>query len=339
MRVLVIGSGAIGTFIGGVLASSGQDVTLMDLPPVVEALKAGGLEVGGLGRPIRERNFKAVPGIEGEEPFDLAVLAVKSYSTADAVASLPPGGAGLILTFQNGIGNEELLAKKFGREKVVAGSITYPVAFEGPGRVTVENSKGGLALSPLVPARNVAGLVEMFSNGGLDAVTVADYRGMKWSKLLLNLVCNATCAILGMGPGGIFSDRRLVRIEREQMLEALRVMGREEIPLLDLPGYAIRKMAAVFRYAPPSVLKLVMRGRIAKARGEKKPSLLLEMEKGSGKTEVEFMNGAVYRHSCSMAMKAPVNKILFETLSDIAKGFIPADEFRDRPEAFVNLFK
>lgn len=339
MRFLIIGSGAIGTLIGGVLQKAGHETVFFDLPEVAETIKKSGIRVEGLAGEISLSSVEAVSSVEGLDPFDGAVIAVKSYSTAAAIGVLGKNTARRVFSFQNGLDNEEMLAEKFGPENVVAGSITYPVTVLGPGHVRIENSRAGIGIGSVDIDGDVSDMASVFKGCGLNVVLAKDYRSLKWSKLLLNLVCNASCAILGMTPGEIFSDRRLVGIEREQILEALRVMDRRRIEVMDLPGYPVKKIATLYRLSPPSVLKLLMKKRIAGARGNKKPSLMLEMERNAEKTEVRFLNGSVYRHAFSAAIKAPVNKILYETLEDIAGGFINRDDFRGNPQNFLNLFK
>jgi 2-dehydropantoate 2-reductase len=339
MKILLIGSGAIGTFMGGVLSRSGMDVTFFDLPQVIEGLKSRGIRVTGLGEEIRITDVKAVTSVSEGDSFDLAIIAVKGYSTAASVRKIPADAFSQVLTFQNGIGNEEILAEKFSPDRVIAGSITYPVAYPEPGYVNIENLKAGIGLSPMAPGKKIKDLVKIFLDAGLCVSEYDDYRSLKWSKLLLNIICNATCAILGARPGEVFANRGLVRIEREQFLEALQVMREEKINVVDLPGFPVKLMAGIYSYLPPSVMKLIMQGHVARGRGDKKPSLLLELEKSSGETEVSFMNGAIYRHACKFAIPAPVNKILCETLEDVVKGNVDWDEYKGRPEVFINLFR
>jgi len=331
VKILIIGSGAIGSFIGGVLGHSGREVVFYDLPDVIERIKSTGVIVDGLGERMRIESPTAVSRIDKDDMFDLAVVSVKSYSTGAAVKDIPENAVKKVLTFQNGVENEEILAEKFGKYKIIAGTITYPVAVLGPGHIKIENLKGGLGFAPMDPTVDMEGIPEMFETSGLDTAIYEDYRGMKWSKLMLNIVCNATCAILGMTPGEIFSDRRLVWIERESILELLRVVRKKKIPLYDLPGYPVKMMKTVYSLLPPSLLKMLLRKRIAKSRGDKKPSLMIEMERGSKRTEVRMYNGAISRAAEKMGIKAPVNRILSETLDGITSGSIPAEEYKGKP--------
>jgi len=339
MKILIIGSGAIGTFIGGVLAKSGKDVTFLDLPEVVERIKSRGVTVEGIGEKIYIHDPQAINSVGNNTRFDLAVLSVKSYTTIPAIKNLPVDIADFIISFQNGIGNEEILAEKFGKQKIIAGSITYPVAVLGPGHIKIENRKGGLGIAPMDPTIDIGEIPDIFQNAGLNMVTCDDYRSLKWSKLMLNIVCNATCAILGMTPGQIFSDRKLVSIERDSVRELLRVMKRKKIPVMDLPGYPVKLMKNVYSLLPPSLLKLVLKDRIKKSRGDKKPSLLIEVEKGSGKTEVNVYNGAIYESAEKMGIPAPVNQALTRVLDEITSGETKWSEYREKPEKLIEVCK
>lgn len=339
MKIIIVGAGAIGSFMGGILTRADQQVTFFDLPSVVERIKKGQIRVEGLGEEIVLKNAKAVSEIEEGERFDLCIIAVKSYSTRAAIENLPEDFSEFVLTFQNGIGNEQILAEKFGKNRVIAGSITYPVSYPDPGHVIIEKQSAGIGLSPVNPSVEIDHLTSTFKAGGLNVIEVEDFRSLKWSKLLLNITCNASCAILGMTPGEIFSDTRLVNVEREQFLEALRVMDKHKIDIVDLPGYPVNRMATAYHLTPPFLLKMLLKKEIEKGRGNKKPSLLIDMEKQTGNTEVEFLNGAVYCKAYNSALPAPYNKILSETLVDIVKGWIPWEDFKGKPEAFLGLFE
>ncbi len=337
MRILIIGSGAIGTFIGGILAGSGQDVVFYDLPSVVERLKTQEIIVEGIGKTIKIPNPNAVSEIKDDDNFDLAIVSVKSYSTKAAIQGIPEVVPQHVLTFQNGVENEIILSERFGRQKVISGAITYPVAYPAPGHVRIENLKGGLGFAPMTPSGNLGEIPSLFEKAGLETAEYCDYRSLKWSKLMLNIVCNATCAILGMSPMEIFSDRRLVWIERESIIELLRVMDKKKIRLVDLPGYPVKMMKTAYSLLPPSVLKLMLRNKIGKSRGGKKPSLMIEMEQGSKKTEVEMYNGAIARAAEAMGINAPVNKLLWKTLDGITAGKIKKEQFTSNPDELYRL--
>ncbi|MCX7707204.1 MAG: hypothetical protein N2204_04275, partial [Anaerolineae bacterium] len=148
MRVLVIGAGAVGSFIGARLALAGHEVTLVGRPALVEAVRGGGLTLIEPDGSRRTADVTAVPDIAdafaaisgSDEPglpsetYGLALITVKAYDTAAVIAELATAVAvpPLLLTLQNGVGNEEALAEAFGSHRVVAGAIDTPISVPAP---------------------------------------------------------------------------------------------------------------------------------------------------------------------------------------------------------------
>ena len=104
-----------------------------------------------------------------------------------------------IVTPQNGVGNEELLAAAFGADNVVAAALTVPVDVDAQG-LGVAAKGGGIAFAPVGSRSAHNWLLAAFGATGLPTRAVADYRSLKWSKLALNVVANASCAILDVLP-------------------------------------------------------------------------------------------------------------------------------------------
>ena len=153
MRALIVGAGAVGQYLAGRLRLGGHDVTLLGRPSTVAALRSDGilLRVGNDEWPVSVGAASESSDPLVREPFELAVVAVKSYSTQDAIVSLrsTPGCAGsTIVTVQNGIGNEEALAQSFGAERIAAAALTTAVERTGPSSVTA-TPKGGLSFAPV----------------------------------------------------------------------------------------------------------------------------------------------------------------------------------------------
>jgi 2-dehydropantoate 2-reductase len=120
----------------------------------------------------------------------------------------------MLITIQNGIGVEALFIKEFGAEKVIAGSLTTPISRETVHTIIVERSDRGLALAPTRPGHRITRWVELFEAAGIKTLAIKKYQDMKWSKAMLNMVGNATSAILnrhasdlcshGIPPGAAF---------------------------------------------------------------------------------------------------------------------------------------
>lgn len=333
MNILVFGAGAVGGLVGGRLALAGQHVWLVARPATIEAIRAQGLRltlpegeqtVGELGLAESAAAAWAQGG-----PFDLTLLTVKSYDTAVAVAALGAVPRTPVLTLQNGVGNEEVLAAALGQGSVISGTITIPVSAPAAGRIVQERGRGGVGLAGLLPQMDLEPWGEVIGGAGFRIVIYPDYRPMKWSKLLLNLIANASAAILGRSPDAIFADAGLFRLERAALREALAVMRALGIMPVGLPGYPVPWLAWAVRMLPAWLLRRWLRPLVAGGRGSKRPSLSLDLARG--RSEVGWLNGAVVRYGQQVGVPTPVNAALTETLEGIMSGRLEAALYHREP--------
>lgn len=319
MHIVVVGAGAIGGFVGGKLAAAGHDVTVVGRPPFVEAVRARGLRIV---EPRGATTAHPMAATSVAEAFttmslaDLVLFSVKTYDTQAAIDELRPFTSGfrLILSLQNGVSSEDILAQVFGAPKVIAGTITHPVVVPEPGVVRSEKKTGGAGVAP-VGGQDVVPWADLVSRAGIVTRAYADRRSMKWSKLLLNLIGNVSSAILNMNTVRVFADGRLVWLEVMQLREAIAVMDALKIRPVSLPGYPVPLLAAALRFLPVPLLGPLMRPLVVRGRAEKLPSLLLELNRQRSKSEVDELNGAVARIGQSVGVPTPVNATLAATLN------------------------
>src|SRR3990170_4293130 len=155
MRILVVGAGAIGGYVGARLALDQHEVTFVGRPPLAEAVAAHGLRLVEPGRQFVIEDCCVVTSIakafDAADRFDLALFTVKTYDTDAAIDALRPYAERVdrFLSLQNGVSSEELLGAAFGREKIVAGTILNPVSIPAPGVVMLEKRKGGIGIASL----------------------------------------------------------------------------------------------------------------------------------------------------------------------------------------------
>jgi 2-dehydropantoate 2-reductase len=267
---------------------------------------------------------------------DMAIVAVKAYDTEGAIETLRralgerPSVA--ILCSQNGVGNEEKLAVAFGADNIVACALTVPLEFGKDGRGVAANA-GGIALAP---AGSLAHnwLVAAFEGAGAPMRVVSDYRSLKWSKLALNVVANAMCAILDILPERLVRHPALFALELRALAEVRAVMRAMGLQAMDLPRYPVRALFAVASLPAP-IARALLSGRIAGARGKKPPSLLLDVRAGRGKTEVRALNGAVAAAGRAHGVETPVNAMLSRVLEEIAREPACWEIYRGKPGALL----
>ncbi len=339
MRFLCFGAGAIGSYIGGSLALDGHTVVFLERPEQAERLRAGGLAILQGGQARRLNSPILTTGMDSAltaGPFDAAILAVKAFDTAALAETLAPFRMALppVMCFQNGVENEAILAAALGPEKVISGTVTTAIGKRGPGEIVVERLRGvGLANEHIL----APSLVAILDHAGLNARMYASAPAMKWSKMFTNLVANASSAILDMPPGAIFAHPGLFTLEIRMLREALQVMRAQGIPVVDLPATPVRALAWAVSALPSALSRPLLRPLLAKGRGNKMPSFHIDLHAGRGKSEVDYLNGAVVRFGRRFGVPAPVNQALTETLLALTRGEIPLDHFRGRPERLLAL--
>ncbi len=148
---------------------------------------------------------------------------------------------------------------------------------------------------------------------------------MKWSKLLANLVGNATSALLDLDPADVYADPRLFAVERRQLCEALAVMGALGLRPVALPGADTRLLALAVRL-PPAVARPLLRRVVAGGRGGKSPSLRLTLrgpDRRARATEAAWLNGAVAEEGARLGLPVPVNAALARLVGETAASAGP----------------
>jgi 2-dehydropantoate 2-reductase len=347
LKILSFGAGAIGTYIGGSLALAGNQVVFVEQPAAADELRQRGLRLNLTIDKRRKTNpiftippaaFVVAPSLEEAlryGPFEVALFALKSFDTSSALENmkafaekLPP-----ILCLSNGVENESAIANALGADKVIPASVTSAIGRHGAGDIVLEKLRGiGIATSHPLSDKLLASANSAF----LNAQSFSNAAAMKWSKMLTNLIANPTSAILDMSAAEIFADRRLYQLEIKMLRECLAVMKAQKIPVVDLPRTPVRALAFATRL-PLWMSKPLLARAAGAGRGAKMPSFHIDLYSGRGKSEVEFLHGAVVRAGEKFGVATPVNKVLTETLMKLANKEISLEEFAHQPEKLLAL--
>jgi len=335
MTDLVVGGGAVGTLIAWALAAGGRDVA------IVRRSKEGGpspAEVAVID-PSGERHTATVTEVARPDELaaapELIVFAVKMFDLEAAAASCVVWPSATGLTVSNGVGAEQIVAEMRPEARLIAGSVTVSVERAADGSVTRLN-RGGVGLAPVRGDVDglIADVVAAFAAAGLRTGKLGDAAAMKWSKLLANLVGNASSAIVDVPPGELYADPSIFSIERRQLLEALAVMRRLGLSPVALPGADVRLLAFGFRL-PPVLARPILLRVVGSARGGKDPSLRVHARSGVGPSEVDWLNGAVASAAEGLGGAAPVNRALTMLLHEVLSEPARRDWFRGRPDRLV----
>jgi 2-dehydropantoate 2-reductase len=272
---------------------------------------------------------------------DFILVAVKMPVLREALAPTLLWPNTPTLTVENGIGADAIAAEVRPDAPMLAGSLTSPIRLASEDEVEWMG-RGGLALAAVtVSARPmVARLLDDFTRAGLHAREQPAAAPMKWSKLLANLIANATGAILDMDADAIYRDPRLFEVERRQLLEAVKVMKQLGARPVSLPGAPIPWLVRGMRMPAP-LGRPIMTRIVGGARAGKSPSLRLHVQGApmgapcAEPTEVAWMNGAIARAGMEAGIETPVNARLASLVDEVAARPERREWFRGHPERLL----
>ena len=341
-RIAIVGTGAVGGYVGAHMAQTGEDVTLVDFwPEHVERIRATGLRISHL-RDVREFTIAAramhvteLQGLSRERPIDIAFVSTKSYDTAWATMMirqyLAPGG--FVVSLQNCI-NEETIAGIVGWGRTlgaIASSITVELC--EPGHVRRAGGKHG-AGHTVFRIGEVHGLVTDRANEVCRLLALADSAkvtanlwGERWSKLVVNAMGNGVSASTGLITRDILLDDGLRQFTARLGSEAIRV------------GQALGYRLEEVHHLDPEIIARAGEGhveakaeydarRLAEARkpggGAHRPSMGQDMVKGR-RTEIEFLNGFIVDKAKEIGVVTPANAALTDIVKRVEKGELSPD--------------
>jgi len=341
LSFLVFGVGAIGTYLGGMLLLSGHPVAFIEHEEAANRVRSRGLKLHIGSR----QHIYSEPAIYCDLEaalqagrYDVAIVAVKSFDTLGLAQTIARADTSFkaLLTVQNGVENERLLATHLGEDNVIAGAVTSAVRRIDAGEIVLERLRGvGIADGHQLSAEIAAAL----NAAGLNARLYEHAQGMKWSKMLTNLLANASSAILDMPPAEVFAHKGVYALEVRQIREALRVMAAMDIPVCDLPGAPVRLLATLLNSLPVSISQPVARRVLGRGRGGKMPSFHIDLHAGRKKSEADYLNGAVVRYADQLGIQAPVNRLLNDTLLGLIDGSLQIEQFSRQPGNLLALLK
>ena len=345
MRFLVYGAGAIGGYIGGSLKLAGEDVTFLDRPEPAEMLRQRGITIHDAKYGTRNtKNLQLVTSIEEayaskdvsvKRLYDCIIVAMKSFDTEGAMKALSSEQSAIrnspsaILSFQNGIENEPTIASFIGKDNVIAGTVLTAIGVPQFGEIIVEKNRGVGVWSGHALSKQIASAL---THAGIHTQLYKNAEAMKWSKMLTNIMANATAAICDLPTSKVLQHAGLYQIEIGALREALAVMKAKNIPVVGLPRTQTTALAFAVRNLPPTLYQPILIRMVGGGRGDKLPSFHLDLKAGRPKTEVSYLNGAIARHAEQIGLSAPINQKLSEILEAIVTGKVAWEEYRNRPE-------
>ena len=298
-RIAVVGSGSIGCYYGGKLAAAGRDVHFLIRGDLSE-IRRNGLRILGNDEDVHVARVNCENSSDEIGPCDLVLIAVKTTSNSALVGLIPPllHDGTILLTLQNGLGNEELLAQHFGADRVMGGLCF--ICLSRTSRATVErHDYGHITIGEFnrAPMPRTSAVAAHFQEAGIDCSVVENLALERWRKLVWNIPFNG----LSILAGGI--DTAAILRDEEMQRTTLAVME-EVIEAANRCGYPLEKAAAGEQLKRTQTM------------GAYKPSTLLDFEAGRP-LEIEAIWGEPFCRAAAAGASTPRLQMLYSLLQSL----------------------
>lgn len=306
MRICFIGAGALGSALGGTLARAGHDVVLVDTDAShIESIDSRGLRLVEGDRESVVR-VAATTTTQGLPVMEVVVVLVKSWATR-AAAESAIGLAGpetTVLSLQNGLGQEEILAQVFGRDRVIGGKTWAGGNRIGPGHVVagIAGKRSYIGELDGRVSERVRRVAEAFTTAGIETIASDRIMAVMWEKLLINVATAALTGITRLPYGPLQRVPEVADCAIEAVDEAIRVAAAGGVRL------------------PNADPKLAWEQAWTGLPDGFKPSLLQGVERKET-TEIDFINGAVVHWGRRLGIATPVNRTLVACVKGIEHGY------------------
>ena len=233
-NVAIVGAGGMGALFGAILSEGGLEVTLVDTDhDHIESIRQDGLRITGLGGD-RCQMIAAEHDVAKVETADIVLVQCKGTATREAALAmthLADSGA-VFISFQNGLGNEDILAEILGEENVFGGLTAMAGARTGPGqihdfdRVPSYIGEWGGGMSARAEA-----IAAAFTAAGLETHASADIKAEIWKKLLGNMTMSAVSGVTNLTSAEILQMGSLRRVCFAALDEAISIAHSQNVNL------------------------------------------------------------------------------------------------------------
>jgi 2-dehydropantoate 2-reductase len=295
--ILIVGSGAMASLFAALLSANDFQVKMFGTwKENIEVLDRRG--VSFIDQDGDEHLFPVVAGDDPElfSGSQYAIVLVKSYQSAAAAQRLSKCLApdGVVLTLQNGLGNQEILASELGEERVISGVTTIGATLLAPG-VVRSGGKGGITIgdhkfAPL--------LLELLSGGGFEVEIVPDTSSLVWGKLVINAAINPLTALLGVQNGKLLGNPD----------------SRQLMKLITLESAGIAAALGI-KLPYPEPIQTVE--SVAEKTANNYSSMYIDLNRGSP-TEIDAINGAIVRLGEEASAPCEYNRVMWLSVNALS---------------------
>ncbi len=303
MKIIIVGPGAMGCLLAGLLARSQNEVWLLDKNENrADNIKKNGIKIEG--KTELSIKINATANLAEIKNADLVIIAVKSYDTIPAVSNLNPiiNEATCILTLQNGIGNVENIKSAVDSSNILGGVTSHGATLLGEGIIrhagTGDTYIGRLDGKLTGRMQEISGI---FNKSGVETKISDNIQGLLWSKLVINVGINALTAITRLNNGRLIEFEGTYDVMEKAVSEAVSVAQKKGIKLIyENPFERVKEVCRLTSANISSMLQDVLKKR---------------------KTEIDYINGAIVREAKTLNIPVPINEALTSLVKTIESSY------------------
>lgn len=296
----------LGSTIGGTLAQGGSEVYFVDQwKEHIDKINENGLKMTDEKEDWYVK-VDARTSAEGMGPVDLVIVLVKSFATKEAVSQLKEtnviGENTLVMSLQNGLGNEETIAEVVGEANVISGKTYVGGRLLSPGYVSAGVKGKYTYIGELTGeiTDRIQAVCDEFNKAGLLCEVSDNIKGLIWDKLLINVAAGALCGITRLPYGPLY--------EEEYIKETAVAAIQEGIDVAKAAGVKLKSEDPEYPwYAASEGLPETFKTSILQSLELKRP------------TEIDFINGSVVEWGKKFGIPTPVNRTLVTCVKGIEK--------------------
>ncbi len=303
MKIVVIGPGAMGCLLAGLLSKGQNEIWLLDKNEArAKNIAASGIKIEGKTELSVKVNITTKPTDIGK--VDLVIIAVKSYDTNEACLNLSDiiDKSIKVLTVQNGIGNVEAITNVLKDVEVLGGVTSHGATLLGDGAIRHAGT-GSTYIGRLDGeiTEDIQDIAKVFDEAGIKTEISDNIQSLLWSKLIINVGINALTAITRFNNGRLVEFEDVCSIMKKAVSEAVMVADKKKIKLIyQNPFEQVKNVCNLTARNVSSMLQDVLKKK---------------------KTEIDYINLAIVRQAQELGISVPVNETLGKLVKSIESSY------------------
>ena len=304
MRIVIMGSGAVGGYFGGLLALGGNDVTFIARGEHLRAMQQQGLTLETPTATLKITNARFVADASAVAACDVVLFAVKAYDIEAACAPLKhlvEGGA-CIVSVLNGVDHQDRIGAVLGADHVLGGLAMVSGVIRAPGVMRYTSPMSSLRFGEADGSQSARAITfrDVCTAAGFGAEVVADIRATQWAKFVGLCTNAALTSLLRLPAGYIYHDPEIVTLARRGFAEVVAVARAIGI---SLPADAAERALAMHQTFPKTMYA----------------SMYHDVAKGKP-MELDSLSGYLVRKGRELGVPTPVHEMAYLALKPYMHG-------------------